>query len=59
MRARLLQADHLRVGRVCVIAPTGVFYRRDEIAEDAPKKDFFGKPHSERAQLILTKILQH
>ena len=29
------------------------------IVEDATKDDFFGKPHSERAQNFLAKILQH
>jgi len=29
------------------------------IVEDAPKEDFFGKPRSERAQVFLSKILQH
>ena len=35
-----------------------VFWRI-EIMEDAPTADFFGKPRSERAQLFLSKILQH
>jgi glutamate/aspartate transport system ATP-binding protein len=30
-----------------------------EIVEDAPTADFFGKPRSARAQLFLSKILQH
>jgi glutamate/aspartate transport system ATP-binding protein len=30
-----------------------------EIVEDAKKEDFFGKPRSDRAQLFLSKILQH
>jgi glutamate/aspartate transport system ATP-binding protein len=29
------------------------------IVEDAYKKDFFGKPRSERAQIFLSKILHH
>ena len=32
---------------------------KGEIVEDAPTADFFGKPRSERAQLFLSKILQH
>jgi glutamate/aspartate transport system ATP-binding protein len=29
------------------------------IVEDAAKEDFFGTPRSERAQVFLSKILQH
>ena len=36
-----------------------VFMDRGEIVEDAPAAEFFGKPRSERAQLFLSKILQH
>jgi len=36
-----------------------VFMDRGEIVEDAPAADFFGKPRSERAQVFLSKILQH
>jgi glutamate/aspartate transport system ATP-binding protein len=36
-----------------------VFMDRGEIMEDTKKDDFFGKPHSERAQQFLSKILQH
>ena len=36
-----------------------VFMDKGEIVEDAPTADFFGKPHSERAQLFLSKILSH
>src|SRR5262249_34174 len=36
-----------------------IFMDRGEIVEDAPTADFFGKPRSERAQLFLSKILQH
>jgi glutamate/aspartate transport system ATP-binding protein len=36
-----------------------IFMDRGEIVEDATKDDFFGKPHSERAQQFLAKILQH
>jgi ABC-type polar amino acid transport system ATPase subunit len=30
-----------------------------EIVEDAPTPDFFAKPRSVRAQMFLSKILQH
>jgi glutamate/aspartate transport system ATP-binding protein len=36
-----------------------VFMDKGEIVEDAPTADFFGKPRSDRAQLFLSKILQH
>jgi glutamate/aspartate transport system ATP-binding protein len=36
-----------------------VFMDQGEIIEDAPTADFFGKPHSERAQPFLSKIQQH
>ena len=32
---------------------------KGEIVEDAPTAEFFGKPRSERAQVFLSKILQH
>ena len=41
------------------VAHRVVFMDRGEIVEDAPKEEFFGKPRSERAQLFLSKILQH
>jgi glutamate/aspartate transport system ATP-binding protein len=41
------------------VAHRVVFMDRGEIVEDAPTSDFFGKPRSERAQLFLSKILQH
>ncbi len=41
------------------VAHRVVFMDKGEIVEDAPKEDFFGKPRSERAQLFLSKILQH
>jgi glutamate/aspartate transport system ATP-binding protein len=41
------------------VAHRVVFMDRGEIVEDALKEDFFGKPRSERAQLFLSKILQH
>ncbi len=41
------------------VANRVIFMDRGEIVEDAKKDDFFGKPRSERAQLFLSKILQH
>jgi glutamate/aspartate transport system ATP-binding protein len=41
------------------VAHRVVFMDRGEIVEDAKKDDFFGKPHSERAQQFLSKILHH
>jgi glutamate/aspartate transport system ATP-binding protein len=41
------------------VANRVVFMDKGEIVEDAPTADFFGKPHSQRAQLFLSKILQH
>jgi glutamate/aspartate transport system ATP-binding protein len=41
------------------VAHRVVFMDRGEIVEDAPTSEFFGKPRSERAQVFLSKILQH
>ena len=41
------------------VAGRVIFMDRGEIVEDAPKDDFFGSPRSERAQLFLSRILQH
>jgi glutamate/aspartate transport system ATP-binding protein len=41
------------------VANRVVFMDRGEIVEDAPTSEFFGKPRSERAQVFLSKILQH
>jgi glutamate/aspartate transport system ATP-binding protein len=41
------------------VANRVVFMDIGEIVEDAPTADFFDKPRSERAQLFLSKILQH
>jgi glutamate/aspartate transport system ATP-binding protein len=41
------------------VADRVVFMDHGEIVEDAKKDDFFGKPHSERAQQFLSKILHH
>jgi glutamate/aspartate transport system ATP-binding protein len=41
------------------VAHRVVFMDKGEIVEDAPTADFFGQPRSERAQIFLSKILQH
>ena len=41
------------------VAHRVIFMDQGKIVEDARKEDFFGKPRSERAQLFLSKILQH
>src|SRR5215470_9039851 len=41
------------------VAHRVIFMDQGKIVEDATKEDFFGKPRSERAQLFLSKILQH
>ncbi len=41
------------------VAHRVVFMDAGEIAEDATKDDFFGKPRTERAQQFLSKILHH
>jgi glutamate/aspartate transport system ATP-binding protein len=41
------------------VAHRVVFMDRGEVVEDAPTAEFFGKPRSERAQVFLSKILQH
>jgi glutamate/aspartate transport system ATP-binding protein len=41
------------------VANRVVFMDMGEVVEDAPTANFFGKPHSERAQTFLSKILQH
>ena len=41
------------------VANRVIFMDQGRIVEDATKDDFFGKPRSERAQLFLSKILQH
>jgi glutamate/aspartate transport system ATP-binding protein len=41
------------------VAHRVVFMDKGEIVEDAPTVEFFGKPGSERAQVFLSKILQH
>jgi glutamate/aspartate transport system ATP-binding protein len=41
------------------VAHRVVFMDRGEIVEDAPTADFFGTPRSERAQVFLSKILEH
>lgn len=41
------------------VAHRVIFMDQGEIVEDASKADFFNKPHSERAQVFPSKILQH
>jgi glutamate/aspartate transport system ATP-binding protein len=41
------------------VAHRVIFMDHGRIVEDATKDDFFGKPHTERAQQFLAKILQH
>jgi glutamate/aspartate transport system ATP-binding protein len=41
------------------VAGRVIFMDQGEIVEDASKDDFFGSPRSDRAQLFLSKILQH
>jgi glutamate/aspartate transport system ATP-binding protein len=41
------------------VANRVAFMDRGEIVEDSPTSEFFSKPRSERAQLFLSKILQH
>src|SRR5688500_1744081 len=41
------------------VAHRVIFMDGGAIVEDAKKEDFFGTPRSERAQLFLSKILQH
>jgi glutamate/aspartate transport system ATP-binding protein len=41
------------------VAHRVIFMDQGRIVEDAGKDDFFGTPRSERAQIFLSKILQH
>ena len=41
------------------VAHRVIFMDQGRIVEDAAKEEFFGTPRSERAQLFLSKILQH
>jgi ABC-type polar amino acid transport system, ATPase component len=41
------------------VADRIVFMDEGAIVEDAAKDEFFGTPRSDRAQLFLSKILQH
>jgi len=41
------------------VAHRVIFMDNGEIVEDASKEEFFGSPRSERAQVFLSKILQH
>ena len=41
------------------VAHRVIFMDAGKIIEDCTKDDFFGTPRSDRAQLFLSKILQH
>ena len=41
------------------VADRVIFMDAGEIIENLPSDEFFGKPHSERAQKFLSKILHH
>jgi len=41
------------------VAHRVIFMDEGEIVEDAFTEEFFGKPRSERAQVFLSKILEH
>lgn len=41
------------------VAHRVVFMDQGQIVEDSSKEDFFGSPHTERAQMFLSKILNH
>jgi len=41
------------------VAHRVIFMDQGQIIEDAGKEEFFGAPRSERAQLFLSKILNH
>ena len=41
------------------VAHRVIFMDQGRIVEDASKDEFFGTPRSERAQIFLSKILQH
>jgi len=41
------------------VADRVIFMDEGEIVEDATRDDFFGRPRSDRAQLFLSKILNH
>jgi glutamate/aspartate transport system ATP-binding protein len=41
------------------VADRVIFMDEGEIVEDATTDDFFGTPRSDRAQLFLSKILEH
>jgi glutamate/aspartate transport system ATP-binding protein len=47
------------MGFASKMADRVIFMDRGEIVEDAQETDFFGKPHSDRAQRFLSKILSH
>jgi glutamate/aspartate transport system ATP-binding protein len=41
------------------VAHRVVFMDEGRIVEDAPTAEFFNQPRSDRAQIFLSKILQH
>ena len=41
------------------VADRVIFMDAGEIIENLPAQEFFGAPHTERAQQFLSKILQH
>src|ERR671937_1095240 len=47
------------MGFASKVAHRVIFMDHGEIVEDAPTAEFFKKPRSERAQIFLSKILQH
>src|SRR5207244_8513110 len=47
------------MGFASKVAHRVIFMDKGEIVEDALKTDFFGKPRSDRAQKVLSKILSH
>src|SRR5438046_5256137 len=54
-----MMVDTHEMGFTRKVAHRVIFMDQGAIVEDAKKDDFFGKPRSERAQLFLSKILQH
>jgi glutamate/aspartate transport system ATP-binding protein len=47
------------MGFARAVAHRVVFRDEGRVIEDATTDDFFGRPHSDRAQQFLSKILQH
>ncbi|MBL8506950.1 amino acid ABC transporter ATP-binding protein [Chitinimonas sp. JJ19] len=64
----MVQLAHEGMTMMCVTHEMGfarkvanrvIFMDKGKIEEDCSKEDFFGSPRGERAQLFLSKILQH